>query len=183
MKVLFLGFANLSVDLEKYQADGFAVWTMNDFYQWFPGLKPDMVFEIHKEGEIELSQQQGRFQGDYKQHYNESGADIVTRFSHGLENECDVKLDVLTKTFGEKFFVGTFSFMFAWAIQMHFKQIAIEGIYLREHSEYTTQIPGMLRNIYEARRRKIEVNVIGGWENTWLSLAPTIHENWKEIYG
>ncbi|MCX6986162.1 MAG: hypothetical protein NT118_15645, partial [Lentisphaerae bacterium] len=144
---------------------------------------PAPVCETHKEGKIGLAQQQGRFHGDYKQHYNESGADIITRFSHYLDNECDVRLDVLTETFGEKFFVGTFSFMFAWAIQMHFKQITIEGIYLREHSEYASQIPGMLRNIYESRRRKIEVNVAGGWENTWLSLSPTIHENWKGIYG
>ena len=35
MKVLFLGFANLSVDLAKYQADGFSIWTMNDYYKWF----------------------------------------------------------------------------------------------------------------------------------------------------
>ena len=183
MKVLFLGFANLSVDLAKYQVDGVSIWAMNDFYKWFPGLSPDMVFEIHKEGTIELAQKSGRYPGDYKAAFNESGADIITRFSHGLDNECDVKLDVLTGTFGERFFVGTFSFMFAWAIEMHFKSITIEGIYLRESGEYATQIPGMLRNIYEARRRGIEVIVPGGWENTWRSLAPTIHEKWEGIYG
>lgn len=182
MKVLFLGFANTSLNLGKYYLDDCQVWTMNDYYKWFPDLMPDMVFEIHKEGTIEECQKDGRFPGDYKTFYNESGADIVTRFSHGLDNECDVKLDVLIDTFGEKFFVGTFSYMFAWAIQMHIKQITIEGIYLRDSGEYATQIPGMLRNIYEARRRGVEVIVPGGWENTWRSLAPTIHEKWEGIY-
>lgn len=183
MKVLFLGFANTSLNIGKYYLEGYQVWTMNDYYKWFPDLMPNMIFEIHRDGAIELARKSGRYPGDYKQYYNQSGADIVTRFSHGLENECDVKLDVLTETFGDKFFVGTFSFMFAWAIQMHFKSITIEGIYLRDSDEYATQIPGMLRNIAEARRRGIEVIVPGGWEDKWRTLANSTEEIWTGIYG
>lgn len=183
MKVLFLGFADLSVDLAKYQADGVSVWTMNDFYHWFPGLKPDMIFEVHRPEMIAHAQRAGRYRGDYKEVYASSGAEIVTRCTLGLDNELDVRQDVLNETFGEKFFVGTFSYMFAWAIQMHVKHVTVEGIHLKAHTEYATQLPGMLHNIYKARQKGIEVNVPGGWEDKWRSLAPTIRENWRGVYG
>jgi len=190
IKILFLGFANSGVDLRKYYHEKYEIWTMNDYYKWFPDLRPHMIFEIHREGSIEESQKSGRFPGDYRTIYNASGADVVTRYPHDLDNEQNVDTDFLIYLFGERFFVGTFSFMFAWAILRSFKralgdpvQITIEGIHLNRHSEYHTQIPGMLRNIYEARLHGIEVIVTGGYERTWRALGPNIKEEWKGIYG
>ena len=182
-KVLFLGFADLAVDLVKYKTDGVSVWTMNDYYNYFPSLMPDMIFQIHQAPMVAHAIREGRYPGDYKQVYASSGADIVTRFPHCLENELDVHQDILNDVFGQRFFVGTFSFMFAWAIQMHVKEIVVEGIHLKAHTEYATQLPGMLRNIYKARQKGISVSVPGDWEDKWRSLQPTIREDWKGVYG
>ncbi len=184
-KVLFLGFADLKIDLARFADHD--IWTMNDFYKWFPGLKPNAVFEIHREGTLAIAMQQGRYPGDYKAKFNESGADIVTRFSHGLDNEFIIDESKLVLLFGEKFFVGTFSYMFAMAIlqgfEQGYKQITVRGIHLDRKTEYYTQIPGMLRNIDEARQRGMTVDVPGDFEFTWRTLAYQVKEEWRGIYG
>jgi hypothetical protein len=183
MKVLFLGFADLSVDLGKYYLADYQIWTMNDYYKWFPDLMPNMIFEIHQPGAILNAQKTGRFPGDWKDIYNKSGADVVTRWNHGLDNECDVHITPLIDLLGERFFAGTFSYMFGWAVMMKAKSISIEGIHLKTNTEYQSQVHGMVRNIDAARRRGIEVTVPGGWEPKWRALASSTEEIWTGIYG
>lgn len=180
-KVLFLGFADLHVDLRQYEDR--EIWTMNDFYQWFPWLRPAKIFEIHKAGVIEDAQKRGRYTGDYKFIYNACGSQIITRFSHGLRNEQNVCDKELAAIFGEKFFVGTFSYMFAWAILLRYQNITIEGIHLKEGMEYCHQVPGMVRNIDKAREQGIKVDIPGGWEKIWRFMAAENNEKWEGMYG
>jgi hypothetical protein len=181
--ILFLALADAKIDVDMYQSAGVAVWTLNDYYRVFPGLKPDRIFEIHKPFNLELLQSDGRYPGDYRKIYNESGAQIVTRHFQGFENEKIFPLETAIETFGPNFFVSTTSFMFALAIMEGYQDITVEGIHLTRGDQHDYMTHGMLRNIDAARARNIEVRIPGRHEFRWREQAKTTKEEWREVYG
>lgn len=183
--VLFLCLADPLINVSKYQADGVSVWTLNDYYRVFPDLKPDRIFEIHKPMDMPLLQANGRYLGDHRKIYNESGALIVTRHRQGFASERIFPLDIAVEKFGEDFFIATTSFMFALAIMEGYGHIMLEGIHLTCGDQHEYMIPGMLRNIDVARENCIKVEIFPcGHEIRWREQSKTIKETWEEgIYG
>ncbi|HBC89563.1 MAG TPA: hypothetical protein DCZ94_21710 [Lentisphaeria bacterium] len=194
-KVLFLGFGDPSTCFDEYKDH--AIWTMNDFYVFFPELVqlgPDRVFQIHKktrddytEAEFAKDCHNGRWLimpgiGNWRAVYEKSGAQIVTRRRLGFTNELILPMDEYIKTFGERFFCATFSYMFALSIQeAQFKEITLKGLRLDWSLEYALQMPGMLRNIDAARQAGITVNAPN--EPLWREQIKPMTEDWKGIYG
>jgi hypothetical protein len=118
--------------------------------------RPARVYNIHEKFEENLKDYT-RYSHDWKQKYNDSGAEIVT-FDHinGLKNQRIFDFKQGVSEFGKAFFGGGFSYMFADAVWEGVKEIDIVGMDLLG-AEYTYQALYLKRNLEVVRARGIEV--------------------------
>lgn len=137
------------------------IWTLNDWYrQGFASKtkRPARVYNIHERFEENLKDYR-RYSPDWKQRYNDSGAEIVTAESvEGLERQRCFNFERGVKEFRKGFFGGTFSYMFADAIWGKYDEITIIGMDLLG-DEYRYQALYLKRNLVAARMCEIKVNL------------------------
>jgi hypothetical protein len=156
-KVWFLGLgAETPADVLAARLEGQRVWTINDWYRFYPWLRGhERVYNVH-EVPNEHPDGSGRFER-WRWFYEASGAEIVTVDDHGFKRQRIIDSDGLLKEFGAFFFGSSLGFMFAEAIREGVKVIEMEGIQLRAGQEYAYQIPSVLHNIDVARGLGIDV--------------------------
>lgn len=159
-KVKFFGFGT-----SKYNSDITGeVWTLNDYYN-FPveekgtgvlkHVKPTRIYQIHENIEkVEFKHERMK---NWKERYNESGAEIVTMVDLGLKNQRIFDLKSGIEQFGKEFFASSFSYMFTDAINENVDVIELIGIDLEAQEEYLYQLPGTIKNIEKARKSGIKV--------------------------
>lgn len=177
-KVLFLGLGK-GIDFGKYI--DFDIWTLNDFYSFHEGLKPHTVFEIHEGLDYNEMKKQGRFLGNVVEQFNASGARIITTGDKGFDNQCEFDWKRGRAEFGDLYFTGTYSNMFAIAHWEGYGYVEIQGMCMLTRDEYQFQVHGLLRNIDDARNRGMLV--YSPQEKTWRSTCMEIPEEYRGIYG
>lgn len=117
------------------------VWTLNDYYQFFPELMPDKVFQIHKD--FKGHPEKSRFTGNYLNEYNKSRASIVTTSHYPeLDNEELLPMDEWEAAWGDKLNC-TLSFMFVYALDKGYKRITLDGTNITL-GPYSWEIPTIL---------------------------------------
>lgn len=181
-EVVFLGFWQRGVDAESLE--GKRVWTLNDYYQTYTFLMPERIYQVHDY--FDGKAHDGRFQGDWRSIYEASGAQIVTTTPMGFKRERAFNIDEMVKRFGAGFFGSTFSYMFADAICEGVKLIDLQGIRLKQCSEYEAQVPCMLHNIETAR--ELGIKVLSKYEEDWRRKGAKAAEyrpkwvDWANLY-
>ena len=156
------------------------VWTLNDWYTFYD-LKPHKVFNPCKASFNGHPTDSRRFI-DWKEKYNESGAEIVTiDMIDGIDNCRQFDWDRGVKEFGEDFFTSTMSYMFAQAIWDDYEQINIYGVRLEGKGEYLHQLPGVMDAINKCTARGIKVNC--EYMNEWIWRMTNIKIDWANIKG
>lgn len=101
------------------------VWSLNDYYVFFPELKPDKVFQIHKD--FKGHKEKSRFTGNYLRKYNEDGATIITTSHYPeLEREELLPMDEWEEQWGNQLNC-TLSFMFIYALNKGYTKIVLDG--------------------------------------------------------
>ncbi len=165
-KVTFLGFwihDTIGLDLK-----GREIWTLNDWYAFYPQiLRPARVYQMHEgfTGPSPDDTLSGRFPGNWRDRYEWSGSEIVTLSDMGFSKQRIMDKAGLVREFGEGFFGSTFSYMFADAIREKVDAVEMVGARLKKHCEHEVQIPVTLYNIEAARAAGIEV--VARHESTW----------------
>lgn len=183
-EVVFLGFWVRGVKPEDIE--GKEVWTLNDWYQFYPYLlNPSRVYQIHEGWNGKHVTENNRFFGDWRTRYEQSKAEIVTLSDLSFSKERRLNKTYLAEVFGAGFFGSTFSYMFADAIMECVDRIVMKGIRLIGPGEYERQVPTTLLNINATRSRGIEV--VCEYEKKWIAKGAKPQEynpvwvNWANL--
>ncbi|OGV36982.1 MAG: hypothetical protein A2020_16405 [Lentisphaerae bacterium GWF2_45_14] len=147
--VIFLGFGTSG---RNVSLKSFPVWTASDWYTFLPAVKPARIYQIHDRIPAPAN---GRYVG-LKEKCELSDALIVTTRDLGFSKQHIFDIEETAAKWGYKFFVSSYSYMFADAIREGVEKIYMVGIDLIS-AEYRTQVPGTLYNIDIARAHGIEV--------------------------
>jgi len=166
MKVAIVGLHPNSVVPE-----GVDVWTINDYYLHIQTrhLKPARVFNLHEEATLNAAMQklntEGRWLGDWKQEYRDSGAEIVTLGPvEGLETTILDKQRLIDE-FGETHLSCSIAIMICEAVLAGAKELHICGVELAVPGEYLYQSRGIIDAIDAARQRGVTVHAAN--EQPW----------------
>ena len=159
---ILLGLYHSAVDLDdikKRQADGAWLWTMNDYYQFYPWLRPDAIFQVHKPEWLPLNTD-GRWSGDYREIYNEAGCPIYTCWPDHLKNGVCFT-NVLPDHFPMWLYQCTVVYMLAMALHHKFDRVEFEGMHFVDEGERVGQLPYIVEAIRVARNKGLEVAIVG----------------------
>jgi hypothetical protein len=158
--VTILGLAADFVDPESIQ--GTAVWSLNDWYQFYPGVIPSRVFNIHYAPHVNKDPR--RFTGDWKAHYNEicddSGVIMVSERIEGVREDRQRIVPILAMTRAGWPLVNmpcSISLMIQFAGFLGKTYINLQGVHLYD-GEYRSQIRAIRAAIDLCRKRGIVVN-------------------------
>ena len=166
MKIAIVGLHPNSVVPE-----GVDVWAINDYYAHIQTrhLKPTRIYNLHEEDELNVAiakfQPEGRWLGDWKQAYRESGAEVVT-----LGPIKDLETTILDKQrlideFGDTHLSCSIAIMICEAVLAGAEEIHICGVELAIPGEYIYQSRGILAAIEAARERGVIVHAVN--EKPW----------------
>ena len=165
--VTILGLAVAFVDPESIQ--GTAVWSLNDWYQFYPGVIPSRVFNIHYAPHINKDPR--RFTGDWKAHYNEvcddGGVIMVSECIEGVREDRQRIVPVLEMTRAGWPLMNmpcSISLMLQFAGFLGKKYINLQGVHLYD-GEYQSQLRAIRAAIALCRERGIIVN--NPYEDEW----------------
>ena len=164
MKVIICGLYYLDVD-EKKANSGAALWTLNDFYHFYPHpwFKPDRIYQIHHDFPREVNQM--RMHDWIEQYKRFPDSEIIVTTDYGFENQKFFNPFSLLNAFGEMALTSSISMMIGDAILSGFDEIEILGVRMATNGEYAYQAPGVKYMISEARR--MGVNIKATFENEW----------------
>lgn len=172
-----LALADRDYLLKKAGFEQAEIWTLNDWYQFYPNFQnPDRVFQIHKG--FKGHSDPARFAGDWKQKYNDSGAEIITsEYIPELVNQKQINEAELVKSFGKDFFTSTIDVMLAFCILEEAHNVRLFGISMTLNGEYEYQLMGLLNamEIAELYNIKIEAEQ----KEFWISQRKKI--DWKNM--
>ena len=128
-KVVMIGLygAALAPELPELEEEykGWDIWTLNDYYRGFSNLKPDRIYQIHHSLEESAKR---LWTDDWKDRYNQSGAEVVTSEIIQGVNVCQQTIYPFQQAFSEfppEFFCSSFNYMMAHAAIEGYEEIAI----------------------------------------------------------
>lgn len=170
-QVLLLGLYFQAVDIEEIkeqQANGVEVWTMNDFYMFYPFFRPDRIFQIHDPSRLRPNEN-FRWAGDYKECYNVCDCPVMQLYEDsGVENVEIMDMFQLMKHAPVELFQSTTNYMIAYAAQLGFADVYFAGMDFVNDEERRVQVPFLVRMI-EHLKSKIQFHV-----------DPDLWKSWKE---
>jgi hypothetical protein len=166
MKVSIVGLHPNSVVPE-----GTDVWAINDYYVHVQTrhLKPTRIYNLHEEDTlidaIAKMQPEGRWLGDWKQAYRDSGALVVTLGPIEDLETTTLDKDRLTEEFGESHLSCSIAIMICEAVLAGAEVIHLCGVELAVPGEYIYQSRGILAAMESARERGVIVHAAN--EEPW----------------
>ena len=144
-------------DLRDLHA-GCEVWTCNDYYSVCHWLNPKRIYNIHtKFNDYLLRKPNNRFV-DWRNKYNNSGAEIVVSENLGVKNQRFLNIEGIKSLFGTDAISSSISVMLSEAVLEGNRRINIYGVRLDHKGEYSFQLPGFIRIIEKAREMGVEIN-------------------------
>jgi hypothetical protein len=174
MKAIFLGLYHEAVNLEEIkakQAEGVKLWTLNDYYMFYPFTVPDAIFQIHNPEWLPVNTH-GRWGGDYRKVYNTAKCPIYACWGDtGLDNEVLLDSGMLEKWFPLWMYQCSVVYMLAVALECGIKEITLEGMQFVDDGERLYQVPYVMRAITESRKNGMIVNVPPAIEATWVTCS------------
>jgi hypothetical protein len=95
---MILGLARTSDTMKRlidFRNEGEGeVWTLNDYFNYYPVSFADLIFNLHSPEMLEVIDKEGAKNYNYKDHYNESKAGVVTlQPIAGLRNQSTFQVD------------------------------------------------------------------------------------------
>ena len=174
-QVIFLGLHREIVDLDaikRDQADGLKLWTMNDFYMFYPWLLPQAIFQVHHPASLPIGKVHGRWGADYREVYNVAGCPVYTCWEDtgwdvkGLDNQV-VLDDKLYDYFPRWVFQCTVVYMLATALQQGVQSVRFAGMEFISDGERIGQVPYVMEAIFRAREQGMEVLTDPILEKAW----------------
>jgi len=150
-------------------SNGEQIWTLNDWYQFYPWMMPDRVLNVHYFPHINESEH--RFTGDWKAQYNrvvrEGGKISVVEVIKGV---CEDGQELLPMELRDKFAMSSIgcgvSTAINLAIHLGFKKISLHSIRLRD-AEYAHQIQFIQNALKNAEIHDVEVD--NPYHDDWSS--------------
>jgi len=174
--VTILGLYRSVVD--QSTLSGSEVWSLNDWYQFYPGLIPARVFNIHYAPHI--NEDPERFLGDWKAEYAAVGLAggklMVAEKIAGISPEFQVEVPIYMMTKAGWPLCNmpcSISLMIQFAGFLGYKRIKLEGIRLHK-DEYRDQVAGIRAAIEFCRARGTEVK--NPFEEEWKARELSIPE-------
>lgn len=167
------------------------LWTMNDFYQFYPALKPDAIFNIHYN--FVKHHDPSRWRGDWISEYNKSGAkEVFTTSRHpGLLNQVPYPFDFVQSQIGFGLFrlaqESSAGMMLALAASRGFGKVEMRGFHMLDSEERVQQLPCILALIDGLSPfLHIECPLIDSWRRAargahvdWDSLKSSVAPYWR----
>jgi len=170
--VVFLGLYYPTVDsvkLRELQVQGAEVWTMNDYYLYYPWLMADGIFQIHKPEWLPLNKN-NRWTGDYKGEYNAANCPVYACWpDKGLDNEVIMDNTMMSKWFTVSLYQCTICYMLAVAMDQGKKKVIIEGMEFLSDGERDYQLPYIMACIKISRKNGLEVEIDPEIEARWAN--------------
>lgn len=174
MKAIFLGLYHEAVDLDAIkaeQATGVQLWTLNDYYMFYPFTMPDAIFQIHNPKWLPLDTH-GRWAADYRTIYNNARCPIYACWPDvGLDNETMLENGMLEDWFPMWMYQCTVVYMLAVAMHQGIDEVELKGMQFVDDGERLYQVPYVMRAINESRKNGMIVTVPPEIEATWVECA------------
>ncbi|OGV45211.1 MAG: hypothetical protein A2017_06630 [Lentisphaerae bacterium GWF2_44_16] len=158
------------------------IWCMNDWYMFYPNIKrPDYVFQIHDDFKG-LPPETGRWLGDWKKIYNDSGAKIIVTTpcpdipNASIINRGDLKFNKKIQL------ASAVNIMFAYMLKYRIdvKRVILRNFHLLTAGEYANQFPYFFQAIEELQ--KIGIVVDSPMMELWQDKAVYVDfANLKEV--
>jgi hypothetical protein len=156
------------------------VWTLNDYYQFYPCLVPQRIYNVHRSPWVHPSPM--RYVGDWRAEYNAAAAlgasIIVTDPIDGVNNQVMLPEAELLATYAQACMTCQIATMIYHAIIEGVDELNIRGVVLYD-DEYRTQVLGILQAIDTAREVGIIVNCAP--EAEWRKTADPKTVDWAGI--
>ncbi|OGV52061.1 MAG: hypothetical protein A2X49_06740 [Lentisphaerae bacterium GWF2_52_8] len=165
------------------------LWTMNDFYQFYPALRPDRIFNIHKNfaGHPDPMRWQGSWIGQYKR----SGAARVYVCKHfeGLQREFFYPIEAVSKKFDPCFQSSSVTMMLALARLENYRHISLRGFHMLEAGEYKEQLPLLVRALEILKKEGLQIDapMLEPWLRQlsrssvdWTKVRPAVRPYWDD---
>jgi hypothetical protein len=182
-RAILLGLHWTSADFARVKADqaaGVEVWTMNDFWLWYPMFKPDAIFQIHRPEWLPVGQN-GRWLGNWRTVYNAAACPVYTCFDNGLDNERLLDEEVLYCRFPRYLYQCTVVYMLAVAMDTGIEVVRFDGMLFADDGERTYQLPYIVEAIRLARANGLTVDIDPEIEEQWSDVLAGMVINWKEL--
>lgn len=180
---IFLGLHWTIADLpeiEERQCDGAEVWTMNDFWMWYPGLRPNAIFQIHKPEWLPIGKN-GRWLGNWRTVYNAASCPVYTCFDNGLDNERLMQMEILEQHFPRYLYQCTVVYMLAAAMTAGVEVVQFEGMLFSNDGERMNQLPYIVKAIRRAREAGMTIEILPEIEKQWADVLDCMVIDWRQL--
>jgi hypothetical protein len=171
MKAIFLGLYHHIVKLDhikEMQAKGVKVWTLNDFYMFYPFLMPDAIFQVHRPESLPIDTM-GRWGADYRKIYNTCECPVYECWPDtGLDNELIMSDHLLSQHFPIWMYQCSVVYMLAMALDQGIEEVIFEGMSFVDDGERMYQVPYITRAVNEARKKGLKITVPPEIEAAWV---------------
>ena len=182
--IVFLGLAKDKTDLLELatlRAQGYEIWTLNDFWTSYPLLEPDVAYNIHLPEEcVEHVDDQGitRWGGDWRQQYKDKVRHLEVTIE-SLE-----ELEGYYADLPEEWFTSTMNYMFCdfWRDYAHrCSHIVIRGMKLSTSGERRGQLKTLVSaiNMHVRKGGTIDCPMYETWVE-WLQIADFWDIPWQQ---
>jgi len=174
MKAILLGLYHHPVDLDEIkeiQKTGVQIWTLNDFYMFYPFLMPDAIFQIHNP-EWLPSGVHGRWGGSYRDIYNNCECPVFACWPDvGLDHEILIDDEMMKEWFPLWIYQCSVVYMLAVALHQGLKEVEFVGMQFVDDGERLHQVPYVIRAVNEARKQGLIVTVAPETEAAWVDCS------------
>lgn len=168
-----VGFGKENFDRVDWPS--YDIWTLNDWYKFRRRLVPHRVYQIHTGEFTDIH----RRMIDWKEKYDQSGAEVIVGKPHGLKNEKVFDWGTAVSIRGsEKWFSCTICYMLHDAQMEGYRHIRLVGIELENGSEYRWQYPGVQNAVNELRSSGIIIE----WPDEERLAGAKDMVDWGEVH-
>ena len=188
-EVIILGLNDVDPTINRDELEQCEVWTLNDYYRPYPWLKPDRVYQVHTDIDNAVTEMQKKRPDRWKnwrEKYNESGAEIVTlKHDPLLNNQIVMDVVKMSENYGTGFFSQTFAYMAYDAIEEGYTIVKLRGFSSMEGKDYKDCFPQCIGVVDKMKEANIFVDskIYGSWKLRAEDMNLTFAEPAIKMYG